>query len=139
MGDIAVFKLDSLPDIVFTVTRTTKPILPHTGTVTGTIPLGFLNIVGRRELPTVVTQPGVAGPVGPEMVDTPRIRGGKVPFVFRTLPDYIFYAIRYDDEIVETSPTGQTTHRAPGWIRITFYEPGNDEERELCGYAGPQA
>lgn len=137
MDDIAVFKLDSLPDMVFTATRTTKPI--PGGIVTGTIPAGFLNIVGRRELPEVVSQAGAAGPVEPEMVDTPRIRGGKVPFVFRTLPNYTFYTIRYDDEIVETSPTGHTTRRAPGWIRITFYGPDDDEERELCGYAGPQS
>jgi hypothetical protein len=112
MDDIAVFKLDSLPELVFTVTRTTEPVPPQRANATGTIPQGFLNFVSRRELPKVVSQAGFSGPAGPEMVDTPRIHGGKVPFVFRTLPGYTFYAIRYDQEIVEKGPLGQA-RRAP--------------------------
>jgi hypothetical protein len=137
MDDIAVFKLDSLPDITFTVTRTTQPAPMPSG---GTKPIGFLDFVGRREfVPGIASQAGVPGPTGPEMVETPRIPGGKVPFVFRTLPGYTFYAIRFDHEILDKDLRGGTERRAPGWIRVTYYGPGDDEERELCGFAGPQS
>lgn len=137
MDDIAVFKLDSLPDLVFTVTRTTKPVPPQAPNVTGTVPIGFLDFVSRRELPQVVSQSGFSAPAGPEVIDTPRIRGGKVPFIFRALPGYTFYALRYDQEILQEEPWGHS-RRAPGWIRITYYGPGDDEERELGGFAGPE-
>lgn len=81
MDDIAAFKLDSLPDITFTVTRAISS--------GGENPAGFLNFAARREQPEILGGGGRPGPVGPEAVDTPRIRGGKVPFVFRTLPGYL--------------------------------------------------
>ncbi len=71
MDDIAAFKLDSLPDITFTVTRAISS--------GGENPAGFLNFAARREQPEILGGGGRPGPVGPEAVDTPRIRGGKVP------------------------------------------------------------
>lgn len=103
MDDIAAFKLDSLPDITFTVTRAISS--------GGENPAGFLNFAARREQPEILGGGGRPGPVGPEAVDTPRIRGGKVPFVFRTLPGYTFYASQ-----IEPSGRPGRAH-TPGWIR----------------------
>lgn len=69
MDDIAAFKLDSLPDITFTVTRAISS--------GGENPAGFLNFAARREQPEILGGGGRPGPVGPEAVDTPRIRGGR--------------------------------------------------------------
>lgn len=91
MDDIAAFKLDSLPDITFTVTRAISS--------GGENPAGFLNFAARREQPEILGGGGRPGPVGPEAVDTPRIRGGKVPFVFRTLPGYTFYASQIEPRV----------------------------------------
>ncbi len=85
-----------------------------------------------------LSQSGGSGPVGCGETDTPRIRGGKVPFVFRTLPGYVFYALRSEEWIVEGAGD-VITQRMPGWIRVTYYRPGDDEEHELCGFAGPES
>lgn len=98
MDDIAAFKLDSLPDITFTVTRAISS--------GGENPAGFLNFAARREQPEILGGGGRPGPVGPEAVDTPRIRGGKVPFVFRTLPGYTFYASQIEPRVGD--PEGPT-------------------------------
>lgn len=121
MDDIAAFKLDSLPDITFTVTRAISS--------GGENPAGFLNFA-------------------PEAVDTPRIRGGKVPFVFRTLPGYTFYASQIEPRVGDPEgPTllagfgniPETSQRSPGWIRITCKGPDDDEELEFFGFAGPES
>jgi hypothetical protein len=131
MDDTAAFKLDSLPDVTFTVTRSTDP----SG---GFRSEGFLQFTARREDPKILSQSGSSGPVGPDSTDTPRIRGGKVPFVFRTLPGYTFYAIRYDEGMVEENH-GFLSQRMPGWVRVTYYGPGDDEEQEWGGFAGPES
>lgn len=140
MDDIAAFKLDSLPDITFTVTRAISS--------GGENPAGFLNFAARREQPEILGGGGRPGPVGPEAVDTPRIRGGKVPFVFRTLPGYTFYASRIEPRVGDPEgPTllagfgniPETSQRSPGWIRITCKGPDDDEELEFFGFAGPES
>lgn len=131
MDDTAAFKLDALPDVSFTVTRSTAP----SG---GFRSEGFLTFTARRENSSILSQSGASGPVDSGQTDTPRIRGGKVPFVFRSLPGYIFYALRSDELMVETLG-GMTMQRSPGWIRITYYGPGDDEEHELAGFAGPES
>lgn len=132
MDDTAVFKLDNLPGINITVTRTVDAGSEY--------PVGFLMFTGRRENPEMVSQSGGSGPVGDGETDTPRIRGGKVPFVFRSLPGYTFYALRYDERIVEKDIAGHPmAQRMPGWIRITYYGPGDDEEHEWGGFAGPES
>ncbi|AFE17350.1 hypothetical protein MRGA327_15495 [Mycobacterium tuberculosis RGTB327] len=132
MDDIAAFKLDSLPDITFTVTRAISS--------GGENPAGFLNFAARREQPEILGGGGRPGPVGPEAVDTPRIRGGKVPFVFRTLPGYTFYASQIEPRVGDPEgPTllagfgniPETSQRSPGWIRITCKGPDDDEELEF--------
>lgn len=129
MDDIAAFKLDGLPDVTFTVTRSTD---------SGGRPEGSLTFTARREHPEILCRSGGSGPRAPQ-TDTPRIPGGKVPFVFRTLPGYIFYALRCDTEIdFGETPLG-VARRMPGWVRITYYGPGDDEERELCGFEGPES
>lgn len=55
MDDIAAFKLDSLPDITFTVTRAISS--------GGENPAGFLNFAARREQPEILGGGGRPGPV----------------------------------------------------------------------------
>jgi len=69
MVDIAVFKFDSLPDIAFTVRRTTDPDRENeTGQV------GNLSFEAHRELPEVLAGAGRNGRVGPEMDAGPSVR-----------------------------------------------------------------
>lgn len=69
MDDIAAFKLDSLPDITFTVTRAISS--------GGENPAGFLNFAARREQPEILGGGGRPGPVGPEAVDTHVFAAGR--------------------------------------------------------------
>ncbi|TLH63359.1 hypothetical protein [Mycolicibacterium neoaurum] len=130
MEDTAAFKLDALPDVSFTVTRSIDP-------EGGFRSEGFLKFTARREIPAILSESGGSGPVGNGQSDTPRIRGGKVPFVFRSLPGYTFCALRSDETMLENLG-GMTVQRSPGWIRITYYGPGDDEEHEWGGFAGPE-
>lgn len=73
---------------------------------------------------------------------------GKVPFVFRTLPGYTFYASQIEPRVGDPEgPTllagfgniPETSQRSPGWIRITCKGPDDDEELEFFGFAGPES
>lgn len=72
----------------------------------------------------------------------------KVPFVFRTLPGYTFYASQIEPRVGDPEgPTllagfgniPETSQRSPGWIRITCKGPDDDEELEFFGFAGPES
>lgn len=69
-------------------------------------------------------------------IDKPYVPGGKVPFAFRSLPGYLFCASRCDRE-VEAVERGTTTRWQEGWILITYYVEGDDEEHTMGGFAGP--
>jgi hypothetical protein len=134
MDDTAAFKFDSLPGVTFVATRSMEP----KQTPNGHVLAGTINIVPHRDLqdPSLGAA-GFAGPTAPPSQDKPFIPGGKVPFVFRSLPGVTFYASRAEGEVTMDEPTG-TKRVAEGWIRITCYLDGDEEERELCGFAGPQ-
>jgi hypothetical protein len=72
-------------------------------------------------------------------VDKPFVPGGKVPFVFRSLPGYTFYAARAEQEVIVDDPAGQKRW-LEGWIQITYLRDGEDEEQGFgTGFAGPLA
>jgi len=133
MDDTAAFKFDSLPGVTFTVTRSLvggPDVMPE----------GFLTFTGRRDPEEILSQSGGTGPTAPPSIDRPFIPGGKVPFVFRSLPGYTFYAARAEREVFVDSPGGLGgTRWAEGWIRVTYYRPGDDEEHEHGGFAGPES
>lgn len=112
----------------------------------GKIRRGFTP-AARREQPEILGGGGRPGPVGPEAVDTPRIRGGKVPFVFgryRVTPSTPAKSSRVGDPEGPTLLAGfgnipETSQRSPGWIRITCKGPDDDEELEFFGFAGPES
>ena len=114
-------------------TRSTKP-----KQTPGHVLAGLINIVPHWDGEPLGQSASFAGPTAPPSQDRPFIPGGKVPFVFRSLPGVIFYASRADQEVIMDEPTGPK-RVAEGWIRITFYLDGDEEERELGGFAGPQS
>ena len=133
MEDTAAFKFDTLPGITFVVTRETAPKdTPH-----GVRPAGWLQFVPHRDTPDEsLGESGSVGPSGPPSIDKPFVPGGKVPFTFRSLPGVTFYASRTVQGTQATTPYGEERVNE-GWIKITYYLDGNDEEQELGGWAGP--
>jgi hypothetical protein len=136
VDDTAAFKFDSLPGITFVATRyTAEKQMPD-----ATYPEGWIEItphrVGSEE---GLGSSGLHGPTAPPSVDKPFVPGGKVPFIFRSLPGYTFYASRAEREVIFDDPTRGKVRVQEGWIRQTFYLEGDDEEHELGGFAGPRA
>ena len=91
MKDTAAFKFDSLPSVTFVATRLTAP---ETGSDGLQYPEGWLEITPHRDgSEEGLGSSGDVGPTAPPSVDKPFVPGGKVPFAFRSLPGYTFYAI----------------------------------------------
>ena len=137
MKDTAAFKFDSLPSVTFVATRLTAP---ETGSDGLQYPEGWLEITPHRDgSEEGLGSSGDVGPTAPPSVDKPFVPGGKVPFAFRSLPGYTFYASRAEREVIFDDPPAGKVRVQDGWIRQTFYLEGDDEEHELGGFAGPRA
>jgi hypothetical protein len=132
MHDTAAFKFDSLPDVTFTATRAIRDEKEKPGTIT---------IKVRRDPPDHIDITWLSSPEPPpgREHDTPFVPGGKVPFVFRSLPGVTFYATRITEEMVEENPGGFKSIKLPGWVVFSYRRDGDDEEITTGGWAGPEA
>jgi len=137
--DTAAFRFDSLPGVTLVATRYLTPRTTPDG---HDLPVGFIEIDAHRDTPDPSHSGGHPGPTAPPSQDRPFVPGGKVPFMFRSLPGVTFYASRGEREVIVDAPPGslhKATRWAMGWIRITYYLDGDDEEHEHASFAGPES
>lgn len=140
MDDIAAFKLDSLPDITFTVTRAISS--------GGKIRRGF-SISRRAEsnrrswVVEAVLDRWARKRSILHVFAAGRCRSSSGRY--RVTP---FYASQIEPRVGDPEgPTllagfgniPETSQRSPGWIRITCKGPDDDEELEFFGFAGPES
>lgn len=130
MKDTAAFKFDSLPGVTFVVTRHTKAIDQRSE--------GWLEFSSYRDGEKRLSGSGQTGPTAPPSLDMPFVPGGKVPFIFRSLPGYTFYAARSTRDVEVRDQGGGITRWMEGWVQLTYRVDGDDEERPLGGFEGPR-
>lgn len=139
MDDIAAFKLDSLPDITFTVTRAISS--------GGKIRQGF-SISRRAEsnrrswVVEAVLDRWARKRSILHVFAAGRCRSSSGRY--RVTPSTPAKSSRVGDPEGPTLLAGfgnipETSQRSPGWIRITCKGPDDDEELEFFGFAGPES
>src|SRR6478735_5025130 len=119
--DTAAFRFDSLPGVTLVATRYLTPRTTPDG---HDLPVGFIEIDAHRDTPDPSHSGGHPGPTAPPSQDRPFVPGGKVPFMFRSLPGVTFYASRggqWDGFASRTTATATTkstsTPHSPGLNR----------------------